>query len=347
MTNTEEEAIYKPSWIDRFNNWVDDLPVHAWIFYVVFGLGLILIQLLFLWLDGGLTAEEIMPVVIFNGLAVPYLLALIHLNDKLAVIALGDMRTVLDMTTQEVDHCKYRLSTMPFLRPLLAGLALTILTILTPLISTTPIRYAALEQLPVFSVVFHIVDKSSAFLFGVVLYHTIRQLRLVNVITSHHVQVNLYHLKPFQAFSRVTAATALGLLVFVYLWMIINPELLADPLLLGYVLIFTILAISVFIWPLWGAHRLMQLEKGKVLTELDHRFEAIFLKFNQLLNDEDYPAAEKLSGTIASLEIEYKRIRDIPTWPWSTETARIVLTAIALPLMLMIIQFFVLQALGQ
>ena len=136
-------------------------------------------------------------------------------------------------------------------------------------------------------------------------------------------------------------------MVFVYLWMLISPELLADPLLLGYVLLFTILAISVFIWPLWGAHRVMQLEKDKALHELDLRFEAIFLRFNQLISDDDYAAADMLNGTIASLEIEYNRISAIPTWPWSSETARIVLTAIALPLILMIIQSFVLQALSR
>ncbi len=54
-----------------------------------------------------------------------------------------------------------------------------------------------------------------------------------------------------------------------------------------------------------------------------------------------------LNATIASLEIQHKRISAIPTWPWKPETARIALTAIALPLMLMILQSFVLQALSR
>jgi hypothetical protein len=127
--------------------------------------------------------------------------------------------------------------------------------------------------------------------------------------------------------------------------MLINPELLGDPLLVSYVLVFTLLAVIVFVWPLWGAHRLMRAEKERVLLELDNRFEAIFAKFNKHIQDDEYAAADKLNGAINSLEIEYRRINDIPTWPWSSETARIVLTAIALPLILMIIQFFVLQAL--
>lgn len=347
MTPNSKEGVYQTSWIDRFGQWVEDLPVRDWIFYVILGIALILVQLLFLWLDGGLQVEELRPIVVFNGLAIPFLLALIHLLDNLAVTSLGSMKPVVDMTELEFDDYEFRLSNMPFLTPLIAGVAVTIVIILSPVVSTEPIRYAALEQLPVFEVVFHVVDKSSAFLVGVFLYHTIRQLRLVNAINSRHIRVNLFHLKPLQAFSRLTAFTAFGFLVFVYLWMLINPELLADPLLFGYVIAFTILAVLVFVWPLWGAHKLIQTEKDRALHEIDLRFEAVFSSFNQRIREDDYAATEALAGTIASLDIQRKRISAIDTWPWSSETARIALTAIALPLILMIIQFFVLQALDR
>jgi hypothetical protein len=132
MTANGKERLYKASWIDRFNNWVETLPVRAWIFHVVFGIVLILVQMLFLWLDGGLHAEELLPVIIFNGLATPFLLALIHLLDNQAVTALNSMRSVLDTTEQEFDHYEYRLSNMPLPAPLIAGLAMTVSTILTP-----------------------------------------------------------------------------------------------------------------------------------------------------------------------------------------------------------------------
>ena len=253
------------SWVDRFTNWVEKLPVRAWIFYVVFGIVLILVQMLFLWLDRGLQAEELLPVIIFNGLATPLLLALIHLLDNQAVATVNSMSPMLDTTEQEFDQYEYRLSNMPFLAPLIAGLAMTVSTILIERVSITPIRYAALEQLRVFAAVFYIIDKSSAFLFGVVLYHTIRQLRLVNAINSNHVRINLFDLRPLQAFS-------------------------------------------------------------------------------QCLREDDYSATEMLNGTICSLEIQHTKVKAIPTWPWRPETARFVLTAIPLPLVLKIIQFLVEQA---
>jgi hypothetical protein len=129
--------------------------------------------------------------------------------------------------------------------------------------------------------------------------------------------------------------------------MLINPELLADPVSVGFAASYTVLAAVIFVWPLWGVHRLMQMEKGRALQETDLRFEAVLAKFNQLIDDDDYADAEALNGTIASMEIQHRRISSIPTWPWRPEVARIVLTAIASPLILMIVQYFALQALNR
>lgn len=229
MANTksamDNERPYKPSWIDRFNNWVEKLPVRAWIFYVVFGFVLIIIQLLFLWLESSLREVELLPIIIFNGLATSFLLALIHLLDNQAVTALNSMRPVLDTTESEFDQYEYKLSNMPSSPSLVAGVTMLIFVILMEQLWTVPIRYAALEQLPIFNVVYYVIDKSSAFLFGVFFYHTIRQLRLVNTINSNHIRINLFNLGPLRAFSILTSSTAVGLLVGVYGWMIINPDL--------------------------------------------------------------------------------------------------------------------------
>lgn len=337
---------YKPSWIDEFTRRVEDLSLRAWIFYVVFGVALILIQILFLWLDGGLQDQELLPVIIFNGFAVPFLLALIHLLDNQAMTAVNAMRPILDMSEGELDNYEYRLASMPFLPPLVVGVILMMVTILAPLVAIEPFRYAVLEGRPLLGVVFHIIDKSSAFLMGVFLYHTVRQLRLVSAINLNHLRINLFHLGPLQGFSRLTATTAVGIMAFVYLWMFINPELLTDPVNLGLAALFMLFAVSLFVWPLYGVHRLMVIEKDKILRNLDERFEEVFSEFNQHFQEEDYAQLDRLNGIITSLDIQHRRMESIPTWPWNSETARFVFTAIALPLVLMVIGFIVERALG-
>jgi hypothetical protein len=137
-----------------------------------------------------------------------------------------------------------------------------------------------------------------------------------------------------------------GLVVGAYGWTLINPDLLASPVSPVSLVLLSVLAIGVFVWPLYGAHRLMEREKHKVLHELDLRFEAVFFKFDEQVRDDDYSEIDRLNGTIASLDIRRKRIAAIPTWPWRPETARLVLTAIALPLILSVLQLFAAQVLG-
>lgn len=345
-TGNGEERPYKPSWIDRFTNWVEKLPVPAWVFYAGLGVALLLCQMLFLWLDGGLAkAQVLLPVIIFNAFFVPFPLALIQFLDNQAVTALNSMRPTVEMTQAEFDEVQYKLSNMPSRATLIAGLAMLVFAILMERLWIAPVRFAALEQLPVFAIVFHIIDKSPAFLLGALIYHTIRQLRLVNTIHSKHLRISLFNLRPLQAFSKLTASTAVGLVIGVYAWMLINPELLADPVSIGFVGAFTILAVAVFVWPLYGVHRLMEMEKESMLHQIDLHFERVFAEFDGRFRDDDYAAIERLNGTISSLEIQHRRIRAIPTWPWRPETARFALTAIALPLILTILQFIVAQAL--
>ena len=341
------ERPYKPSWFDVFNQWVERLPVNMWLFHLLFGILLVLIHVFFLWLDGNLLTVEIFPIIIFNSFAIPFLFLMMHLLDKQAIKALSTMQPVLDITQEENQNYAYQLSNLPFLAPLVAATLLMLITILLPSVTISPLRYAVLEQLPTFNVVFHILDKSSAFLFGVLIYHTIRQLRLVNQINHKIGTIHLFNLGPLQGFSRLTGTTAIGLLVFVYPWMLINPELLSDPILFAIIAIFTFIAILVFLWPLWGVHRIIEQEKQKELLEINTRFETQLSRFNQHIDHGEFAEAEKLSGIITSFDVQHKRIKAIPTWPWSPEIARLVLTAIALPIVLMILQYFIVQALDR
>jgi hypothetical protein len=344
-TETRTEARpYEPSWINRFTHWVDQLSVPGWVVYVGLGLALALVQILILWWEGGLKHTALLPVIVFNALVMPYILALVHLLDSQAVTALDVMRPTLTITDQEFDDLQCRLSTMPFRTTLGAAVILMAFLLLSEWLGSVPVRYAALDDLPVFRGVYHILDKGVAFAFGPFFYHTIVQLRSVNAIYTRHTRINLFDMKPLYAFSRLTATTAGGLIIPVHGWMLINPDLLSDPLGLGMTVLITVLAVLVFVWPLVGAHGLMETEKERMLHDLDLQFEAVFAKFNQRFRDDDFEGTELLNGTITSLEIQHNKIKSIPTWPWRPETFRSVISAIVLPLVLRVLQFLVERA---
>lgn len=90
-----EAPPYPASLIDRFNSWVETLPLKPSIFYLGLGLGLVLIQVVILWLERGLQATEILPIIVFNGLLTPFVLALIRFLDQRAMRAVRSMRPSL------------------------------------------------------------------------------------------------------------------------------------------------------------------------------------------------------------------------------------------------------------
>jgi hypothetical protein len=230
---------------------------------------------------------------------------------------------------------------------MIIALGLVVFLVLTEQAGIVPARYAALGDLPVFAVVYHIIDKGVAAAFGPFLYHSIAQLLWVHVLHSRHVRINLLDLKPLYAPSTLTAATAAGLIVPVYGWMFINPELLASGLSLGSMVLFTVLGLVAFVGPLYGAHRLIAAEKERVLEDIAGQFQTLFARLNQRVHDGNLSGIEGLNGAIASLEIQHRKIRAIPTWPWKAETARSLLGTLGLPPVLGAVQALVQRVLAR
>jgi hypothetical protein len=340
------ERLYAPSWVDRIHDWTEKRSAHAPVDYLTIGLVLTLVQSIFLWLERGPDAAALLPVVLFNAFIIPILLALLGFLDGQAVVALDAIRPMLDVAEDAIEVYRFKLANMPARWASAWGLGMLGVVILMEQVWITPDRYATLAGLPVFAVLFQVVDKAAAILYGMFIYHTIRQLRLVNAIHAWDVRINLFNLRPLQAFSRLTGATAVGLVAGVYGWMLINPELLADPVSIGIVALITAAAASAFVLPLVGVHRRIAAEKERSLRDLDRDFEDVSSKFIVHIRTGDFEAAEAMNGAMAGLEIHRGRIEALPTWPWRPETAQFSLTTIALPLALAIIRFLVERAFG-
>jgi hypothetical protein len=147
-TTTEirmEARPFEPSWVDRFTDWVEQLPVPEWVIYGGLALALFLIQVFFLRLEGGRQSDALLPVMLFNALAIPYNLALVHLLDDQAVTALDSMSPTLAISAPEIDELRYRLSTMPSGPIFVIGLAMAIFLVVTERFGIVPVRYAALD----------------------------------------------------------------------------------------------------------------------------------------------------------------------------------------------------------
>ena len=184
-------------------------------------------------------------------------------------------------------------------------------------------------------------------LVGVVVYHTVHQLRTVNEIYTNYTRINLFQLGPMYALSGLAARTAIGIGIPTYLWFQVNsssstgnsPADIFETVFIG------IIIIATFIWPLWGAHNLLEREKQRLQDEVARRIEDTIAALHNRVDTDELRDRGALKETLDGLVTEQGVIDRLRTWPWRTETVRGLGLAFLLPIIIWVIQR-VLERLG-
>jgi hypothetical protein len=340
IDNKTASQPYPPSWVDRFTDWVQHLPGPAWLFYLGVALVLTIIRTIVAWSDGTYPVGTFFPLHILVASTGVYWLFVLHYLDDTASAALTAFHPVLTVGHVGYEKLRYQLTTMPA-RPVLAlsfvGLlyGVVILHFLIP--------EAQLQSLKLYtSPAAFAIDSG---LFGLnwiigfaVVYHTIRQLRLISRIYTQHANVNIFETGPLYALSRVTAMTTIALLflAFSYVtlaanWQFDNPVI---PLTVGVGMLF---ALVTFVWPLFGAHRLLQQEKARWKGEVARQMEAVARKLHHRVNTDDMQGMDALKDALDGLVVEGGVLDKVSTWPWDPQTLRTVVTALLLPVVIWVI----------
>ena len=174
-----------------------------------------------------------------------------------------------------------------------------------------------------------------AILLVTVLYHTFHQLRMVSRIYTRHTNVSIFDIGPLYALSRVTATTTVAMLFFVYIGLTFYGDWQGtSPVPGATAVVFVLIALATFVWPLFGAHRLLQKEKVRWKSEVSRRMEAVSLELHQRVDTQDFRDADTLKDTLDGLIAERGVLDKVPTWPWEPEAVRAVATAVLLPVVL-------------
>ena len=336
---------YAPSWIDRFSAWVDRLPGPTWVFYVALGLALGLSETVVQWHQGAYPVGVFRPLHVFYAAQIAYLLALMHYLDKWADKALHRFRRAMEVSDNEYAELQYRLTTLPARPALLASLAGAVVSVPVFILSASgPFGFAGS---PVSVVVNAVTLVAVLWIAGALVYHTVRQLRLVRDIYSEHALVNVFDLAPLYAFSGLSARTAVGLTIWNYGWVATEPQLSEHTVSIVWGATFGVIAVATFAWPLLGIHQRIVEEKERVIREGSQRLEAVISELHRRVDDCELLSMDDMNKAIASLEIEQRILSAVPTWPWQPETVRLVATALLLPLILWISQFILQTTMGR
>lgn len=181
-------------------------------------------------------------------------------------------------------------------------------------------------------------------------YHTVHQLVHVSRIYTKHARINVYQLQPLYALSLPGAFTAIGLILFLYVWNASSASTSASqavgPVEIGLTVTFAAIAGATFALPLVGAHGRLVAEKDRRLAEASSRFEATTAQLHSQLDRGRLLHMDHLNKALASLEIEQNALRRIPTWPWQPGAVRGLVAALLLPVAIWALQLLLGRVLG-
>jgi len=172
----------------------------------------------------------------------------------------------------------------------------------------------------------------------IVLYHTIRQLGLVSRVYTQHTNVNIFDSGPLYGLSRVAAMTTIAFLFidFSYLTFAANWQF-DNPVVALTVGVSMVVALVTFVWPLFGAHRLLQQEKARWKGEVARQMQVVARELHHRVNTNDMQGMDTLKDALDGLIAERGVLDKVPTWPWDPETVRVVVTALLLPVVLWVV----------
>lgn len=350
--NSDGEAephSYAASWVDRFTGWVDRLPGPSWSYYLGLGLAVFVLQTAVLWSEGAMPISSIVHNVhAFLAGAIALFLILFHYLDERAAAALGALRPALKATDQAYGELYFQLTTLPARATLLASLAALAFSALTETLGEH-YHLDPLNGFPMSGHLLRILYWIVWWIFGAFLYHTVHQFRMINHIYTQHTHIDLFRMEPLYALSNLSALTAVSLTVVPYGFLLVNrftqvSQVTEDPGLLSFFLVITFLAVATFVWPQLGIHRLQVAEKERLLHEANQRLQAIINDLHQQIDSGKLEGIGELNTAMSTLEMERNALQRIGTWPWEPEVVRLLVTALALPLGMWLIQFILQRA---
>jgi hypothetical protein len=326
---------YRASWVDRLIALIAALPGPTWVPYAIVSFVVGLAVHVTAWIDGLLAPGDFDLYLGSLAIYVIASLAAIHVLDGRATQAWATFRPVTSLTEEQAERILFELTTLPA-RSVLSWTAAGFIVA----IITSAAGYGQpldLEGEPITFLVATVVGAFAYMTGAVLVYHTIRQLRLISRLPGYVERIDLLDAGPLHAFSVVTALTGGFFVVAAYFSVVTDPTTFTNPAVAAVNASVLVLAVACFVLPLSGMQRRIAVEKARRLSAVSHRLDAALRDLARRNDAGDLSDADAVHSNITSLLAERELIARTTTWPWSTGTLRGFSTAVLLPVVLWLV----------
>ena len=346
---------YAPSWFDRYSDWIDRRLKRSWILHLGLAVFLVVLISASQWAVGGLPFGRFHMFHLAIAAAVPLILEGMRYLKWHAADALERFRPALRKLVPS-ESLRYLLTTMPARGAFAAGF-ITMLAILfigagvsALFPNSVPSPGPASTWFFTFLDALHFSRQAvSAFVavvlallgwwtLGALIYQIFHQLRTIDRIYRQHTEVNLFQADRMHAFSSHTSRVGIAIILLGNL-NFVAPEFRGNLGIIVVAEVLSLLGVAAFILPLGGIHRLLVLEKERLLGENAARIQSTVERLHHALQAKTLRGMDEFEKALSSLDREHTVIARIPTWPWQAGVVRGVVAALLLPIFIWLIQY--------
>jgi hypothetical protein len=342
---TAKRAVYPPSFLDRFMDFIQRLPLPYWLTYLLLFLLQSLIIHILGWSLGWPAPFKTDPMLFMFPIWQWLPFAIMTYTNSVALEALKEFSPLLHADESELSRLRYEFTNMPARGVLLNGLfwGVVFAALMYATFGTIASNYSWTGSISMVVIVEGLICYVTG---SVIYYHSLRQLWLVNRTVRMAHQFNVFRLDPAYAFSRLTSLTGISWMVMITATLLTFPIQFISGMVLGILLVMLVLAVMAFVLPLWFVHHRIQVEKQRLLGELDRHVETTTARLHRLLDADDMPPVTPYKDAMLALDSERKVLESIPTWPWTSGTLTGFISATVLPILLFIVQLVIQKWLG-
>jgi hypothetical protein len=331
---------YAPSWLHQLLLGLERLPGPPWVWYAALGLAVSLVYHLEFWTIGLSPFGQFDAENTFWGVVlIAELWTAAHI-ERVASSALDATRPALQLAAAEFERLRYELTVAPALPSAIALVAGAALTALAYIVDPVGSYIVGVPEL--FVVAAFLGQSLIIGILFVGLLQLVRQMRLISTTLDRSAIVDPFLPGPLSGFSRLTSQVGIAVVVLVTAGSFLTP-VPAEPLAfvvksLPFLVGAPAIALVAFVVPLYGLHTRLEAEKARRQGEAEHRLKALLAALNEDVDRGDLARADGLNKQLASMILQRDVLAKLPTWPWSTATLRAVISAIFLPVVLVVIQ---------
>lgn len=345
------ETTRKLSWFGKFQRNVNRLKGPSWVWYALIAAGSLGIGVLILGISEGFSAITLEPIIFLALFQIGYVLSLMDLLDKQALVALENFQQML---LSPEEHKPILESKLTFMEPK----AINRITLLVSLFflglsffifpdgnsskADLSLAYNSFTRTP-FGY-YSYLNFYILWLINIIfIYHTIKQIKAIKFAFSQCTAANIFNQNGLHSFTKIGASTGIGLVLSSPIWLLLDPGIIS----LGINVAFSIAAIAIFVLPLQGIHNLLMRQKLELLTECQHQKEEIIRELFSTVESKEFNKTKDLESALSAIISSQKEIQRTSTWPWDTETIRRLAGAILFPISIWLIQYFLSQLLAK